>query len=495
MRVLVTGATGYIGGRLAPRLLESGHQVRCLVRDPGKLDQDPWRAGVEVFQGDILDPATLNEALEGCDVAYYLVHSMDGVGSFAERDRTGAENFRKAAEHAGIKRIVYLGGMGSGDELSEHLSSRHEVGRILADGPTPVTELRAAVIIGSGSVSFEMLRYLTEVLPVMVTPRWVRTRCQPIAIHDVLGILIGVLDDETDADHVYEIGGPDVLEYEQMMRIYAEEAGLPRRLIVPVPVLSPKLSSHWVGLVTPIPAGIAKPLVDSLRNEVVVRDQASYEYHPDELLSYRAAVRRALATSEELDVPTRWSDASAGPARPSPSDPDWSGGTLYHDRREVRTNAEPADVFWAFSRIGGANGYYGFDWAWRLRGLVDSLVGGVGLRRGRRHPEELRKGEALDFWRVAAVEPDRRLLLHAEMRLPGEAWLEFRADGEGSNVVLSQTAYFQPRGLLGRLYWAVLIPFHAVIFRLMAERIAVAAEERSEVRSQHEISGSSLSNE
>jgi uncharacterized protein YbjT (DUF2867 family) len=483
MRVLVTGATGYIGGRLVPPLLEVGHEVRCLVRDPRKLDQDPWRDRVEVIEGDILEPSTLDAALDGCDVAYYLVHSMDGVGHFADRDRTGAENFRMAAGRAGVKRIVYLGGMGSGEELSEHLSSRHEVGRILAQGPTPVTELRAAVIIGSGSVSFEMLRYLTEVLPVMVTPRWVRTRCQPIAIRDVLGILIDVLDDHSTENHTHEIGGPDVLEYEDMMRIYAEEAALPRRLIVPVPVLSPKLSSHWVGLVTPIPSGIAKPLVDSLRNEVVVRDSSFVDGYSRELLSYREAVRRALEVSQELNVPTRWSDADVSPAQATTSDPDWSGGTLYQDRREVRAKAARGDLFWAFSRIGGTNGYYGFDWAWQLRGAIDSLVGGVGLRRGRRHPEELRTGEALDFWRVAAVEPGRRILLHAEMRLPGEAWLEFVAEGASDNIRLHQTAYFKPRGLLGRLYWAVLIPFHAVIFRLMAERIVAAAEARSGVRS------------
>ena len=480
MQVLVTGATGYIGGRLVPRLLEAGHRVRCLVRDPGRLNDDPWRDRVEVVQGDILDPASLDAALDGCDVAYYLVHSMDGAGGFADRDRDGATNFRSAAERVGLRRIVYLGGMGSGDELSEHLSSRHEVGRVLADGPTPVTELRAAVIIGSGSASFEMLRYLTEVLPAMITPRWVRTRCQPIAIADVLSILVEVIDDDGTDDHVHEIGGPDVLAYEEMMRIYAEEASLPKRVIVPVPVLSPSLSSHWVGLVTPVPAGIARPLVDSLRNEVIVHDPSFLQQRSGALLSYREAVRRALAQSQQLAVPTRWSDATTSPALPSPSDPSWSGGTLNTDRRTMCTTASRHNVFWAFARIGGTNGYYGFDWAWRLRGIVDSLFGGVGLRRGRRHPEDLRKGEALDFWRVADVEPDHRLVLFAEMRLPGDAWLEFRVDdGEGGGAVLTQTAYFRPRGLLGRLYWLSLVPFHAVIFRRMAERIVTTAESRS----------------
>ena len=367
----------------------------------------------------------------------------------------------------------------TGEDLSEHLSSRHEVGRILADGATPVTELRAAVIIGSGSASFEMLRYLTEVLPAMITPRWVRTRCQPIAISDVLRILVDVVDDDSADDHVYEIGGPDVLAYEEMMRLYAEEAALPRRIIVPVPVLTPNLSSHWVGLVTPVPSGIARPLVDSLRNEVVVKDPSFLERYPRQLLSYREAVRRALDRSEQLNVPTRWSDATTSPALASPSDPSWSGGTLNTDRRTVHTRASRRNVFWAFSRIGGANGYYGFSWAWSIRGVVDSLFGGVGLRRGRRHPEDLRKGEALDFWRVADVETDRLLLLYAEMRLPGDAWLEFRTeDDDTGGTVLHQTAYFRPRGLLGRLYWLSLVPFHAVIFRLMAKRIVEAAETR-----------------
>ena len=479
MRVLVTGATGYIGGRLVPALLDAGHEVRCLARDPRKLSQDPWRDRVEVVQGDVLDAETLAPAMADCDAAYYLVHSMDGSGDdFRERDRRAAVTFRDAAADAGLNRIVYLGGLGSGGELSHHLASRQEVGAALADGPTPVTEIRAAVIIGSGSVSFEMMRYLTEVLPVMVTPKWVRTRCQPIAIRNVLEILVGVLDEPDDEDHVWEVGGPDQLTYEEMMRVYAEEAGLPRRLIIPVPLLSPQLSRHWIGLVTPLPTGVAKPLVNSLRNEVTVADNSVAERLTGELMPFREAVRRALRRSTEFDVDTRWSDAAASPAEAKPSDPDWAGGTLKIDDQRVRTAASPEDVFWAFARIGGSVGYYTFNWAWKLRGILDKAIGGVGLRRGRRHPEELRPGEALDFWRVSAVEPGRRLQLAAEMKLPGSAWLEFEAKPEVDGTELRQTAYFVPRGLVGRLYWLALVPFHVLIFKRMAHRIARTAEQR-----------------
>ncbi len=477
MRILVTGATGYIGGRLVPVLLEEGHHVRCLARDPRKLSQHPWRDRVEVVHGDVLEPATLAPALEGCDAAYYLVHSMERAGEdFQDRDRRAALNFREAAAATGIDRIVYLGGLGRGDDLSQHLASRQEVGAVLAGGPTPVTEIRAAVIIGSGSVSFEMMRYLTEVLPVMITPKWVRTRCQPIAIRNVLEILVGALSTSDRSDHLWEVGGPDRLTYEQMMRIYAEEAGLRRRLIIPVPVLSPQLSRHWIGLVTPLPTGVAKPLVNSLRNEVTVSDNSVAERLTSGLIPFREAVRSALRGS--VDVATRWSDASASPAEAQPSDPDWAGGTLHVDEQQVRSAARPEDLFWAFSRIGGEVGYYTFDWAWKLRGMLDKAAGGVGLRRGRRHQEQLRPGEALDFWRVAAVEPGRRVQLWAEMKLPGEAWLEFSAEPDGNGSLLRQTAYFLPRGLLGRAYWLGLLPMHVLIFKRMARQIARTAETR-----------------
>lgn len=479
MRVLVTGASGYIGGRLVSPLLAEGHQVRALTRDPRKLDADPWRSDVEVATGDVFDPESLVGAMDGCDAAFYLVHSMDGSGEdFQDRDRRAAQNFADAAGEVGLGRIVYLGGLGEGDDLSKHLASRQEVGRILASGKVPVTELRAAVIIGSGSVSFEMLRYLTEVLPVMVTPKWVRTECQPIAISDVLQILVHAVTDTGDESSIHQVGGADKLTYEEMMRTYAEVAGLPRRLVIPVPVLSPKLSSHWVGLVTPLPTGVAKPLVDSLRVEVTVDDNSYAEEIVGDLVPYRESVTRALERSETLDVATRWSDTAETPARALPGDPDWAGGSVFVDSKTAKSSASAQDLFWAFARLGGSVGYYTMNWAWALRGLVDSLAGGVGLRRGRRHPEEIGQGEALDFWRVVNVEPGRRLELYAEMRLPGEAWLTFTATPRGEGSVLEQEAVFIPRGLFGRLYWWAMLPFHAAIFRRMANRIARAAESR-----------------
>jgi uncharacterized protein YbjT (DUF2867 family) len=479
MKILVTGATGYVGGRLAPTLVDAGHEVRCLVRNSKKLAAAPWRDRVEVVVGDLLEPASLGAAMEGVDTACYLVHSMGGGGSdFVERDRRAAINFRRAAARAGVRRIVYLGGLGGGADLSEHLASRQEVGRVLADGPVPVTELRAAVIIGSGSVSFEMVRYLTEVLPVMVTPAWVRTRCQPIAIADVLDILTHAVAEPGGDDHLYEIGGPDQLTYEEMMRVYAEVAGLPRRVIIPVPVLTPKLSSHWIGLVTPLPTGVAKPLVDSLRIEVTVADNSFAEAVSGPLLGYRASVVDALRRSQTFDIATRWSDAGSSPAQATPADPAWAGGATLVDTRSVPTGASADNLFWAFSRLGGTVGYYTMNWAWSVRGLLDSVLGGVGLRRGRRHPEELRPGEALDFWRVLDVERGRSLDLYAEMKLPGTAMLSFEAVPTPAGSELRQTAVFVPRGLVGRLYWWGLLPFHLAIFHRMARKIAAAAEAR-----------------
>lgn len=477
MHIAVFGASGYVGGRLIPVLLERGHTVRAITRSPASLDSHPWRSQVEVMAADLLEPDTIPAALGGVDAAYYLVHSMAADG-FEELDRQAAANLATAAGVAGLQRVVYLGGLGDG-ELSRHLASRQEVGRILARGDVPVTELRAAVIIGSGSLSFEMTRYLTEVLPVMVTPRWVGTRCQPIAIGDVLTYLAEVLEVAETAGRVIEIGGADVLTYEEMMQRYAKVAGLRRRLIVRVPLLSLGLSARWIGLVTPLSARIGAHLVESLRHEVVVTDETARTLIPIEPIGCDEAVHRALERVRTDNVPTRWARGSWRPADPLPSDPVHAYGTILTDERVVVTDAPAADVAWAFMRVGGQTGYYGAEWAWRLRGLLDQLFGGFGLRRGRRNRDEVAVGETLDFWRVVGVEEGRALDLKAEMLVPGEAWLSWEAEPAGSGSRLRQTARFVPRGLLGRLYWYLLVPFHALVFPRMARGIVSAANSRS----------------
>ncbi|WP_153541671.1 SDR family oxidoreductase [Actinomadura macrotermitis] len=486
MNCLVTGATGYIGGRLVPELLAAGHRVRCMARDPGRLRDHPWAGEVETARADVLDAAALRAALEGVDVAYYLVHAMGGAGDFADRDRRGARNFAAAAHEAGVRRVVFLGGLEPDGRSSPHLRSRAEVARILLEGPVPAAVLRAGVIIGSGSASFEMLRYLTERLPVMVTPRWVHSRVQPIAVRDVLRYLTGVAELPPEVDRAFDIGGPDVLTYREMMLRYASVAGLPRRLILPVRVLSPKLSSLWVGLITPVPGGLARPLVESLTSEVVCREHDIAGYVPDPpggLTGFDDAVGLALKRVREADVTTRWSSASTAgaPSDPLPTDPDWAGGSLYADERELRTAAPPDAVWRVIEGVGGENGWYSLPVAWRLRGLLDRLAGGVGLRRGRRDPRRLRVGDAVDFWRVEELEPGRLLRLRAEMRLPGLAWLEMsvRPAADGPGCVYAQRAVFHPHGLLGHLYWWAIAPFHGLIFGGMPRNIVRAA--RAEV--------------
>ncbi len=485
--VLVTGATGYIGGRLVPELLARGHKVRCFARTPEKLDGQPWRSQVEIAQGDLSNAGSVQQALEGVDVAYYLVHSMsaDAGGSFSSHDRAAAATFRDAAASAGVQRIIYLGGLGDDNDpnLSKHLRSRHEVGRILARGPVSVTELRAAVIIGSGSASFEMLRTLVEVLPVMVTPRWVRTRCQPIAIADVLFYLCAVLDNKETDGLTLEIGGPDVLAYADMMHTYAAIAGLKKRVLIQVPLLTPRLSSHWIGLVTPLPTALAKPLVHGLSNEVVVRDHSIEKLIPHECLAYRQAIQRAIEKMRDLRVTTSWAGADLGwrsPAEPMPTDPEWSGGTILQDVKTFTTSASPHEVFRVVTGIGGRRGWFVANRLWEIRGLIDKLVGGVGMRRGRRHPDELRVGDALDFWRVEALVPDTLLRLRAEMRLPGRAWLDWTISEKDGETKVKQWARFQPRGIPGRLYWYALLPFHDRIFGGLAKSVATRSEALSE---------------
>ena len=482
MKVLVTGATGYIGGRLVHRLLEDGFDVRCMTRDPEQLQLDPWRDRVEVVAADALVPDTLDAALAGCDTAYFLIHAM-GLGNkeFSELDRQAATNFAAAAERASLSRIVYLGGLGEDtDSLSKHLASRREVGQILANGATPVTALRAAVIIGSGSVSFEMIRHLTEILPVIMRPDWMRSRCQPIAVRNVLEILVSVIDDPEPVNRTYDIGGPDVLTYEEMMQGYAKVAGLRKRVLLPLPIFSARLSAFVVGLATPLPQAIAGPLIGSLLNDVVVRQESPPGFEPETLFSYEIAVGRALERISHAEVETRWSDAVTSPAAPIPSDPIWSGARMEVDKQIVSSTASKADLFWAVSRIGGDVGYYTMNPAWIMRGWFDQLIGGVGLRRGRRDPEELRPGEALDFFRVVEVQPELgKLLLQAEMKTPGTAWLGWSIEETSGGSRLIQSARFVPRGLLGRLYWYSLLPFHSVIFKRMAKKIAATAEKRA----------------
>lgn len=484
MKVLVTGATGYIGGRLVPHLLNAGHDVRCMTRDPERLALDPWRDFVDVVAADAMDPPSLDAALAGCDVAFYLIHAMAGeVKRFAELDREAATNFSRACEKHRLKRIVYLGGLGpAGHDLSEHLESRREVGRLLAAGSTPVTEYRAAVIIGSGSMSFEMIRHLTEILPIMMRPKWIRSLCQPIAVRNVLEILLSAIDDPEPVDRTYDIGGPDILSYEQLMQGYAKVAGLRKRLVIPAPIFSQRLSPLFVGMATPLPANVARPLIESLHYNVVVSGPSPPGFEPRKLMPYRDAVSRALARISASRVETRWSDALISPASSIPSDPEWSGALMLSDERVVASSAPPSDLFWAVSRIGGDVGYYTMNWTWAIRGRFDQLIGGVGLRRGRRDPEEVRPGESLDFFRVAEVNPDRgTLLLRAEMKVPGTAWLGWSISETDGGSQLTQSALFAPRGLLGRLYWYVLLPIHAVIFRRMSERIADAATRRAEI--------------
>ncbi len=465
-RIAIAGVTGYIGGRLAPSLLEAGYALRCLVRSPRKLEGRDWSADprVEIRTADLANAKSLADELQGCDAAFYLVHSMMSAdGAYAERDQQLAHSFAAAARDAGVGRIIYLGGLGeTGSNLSEHLSSRRNVEEALASTGVPLTVLRAAMIIGSGSASFEILRYLVQRLPVMITPKWVSTRCQPIAVENVLAYLTGALSVPETAGEVFDIGGSEVLPYREIMRITAEELGLGRRWIIPVPVLTPRLSSYWIHLVTPLSQKIARPLAEGLKNEVVCREDRITRLIPQPLLNVREAIRAAISQVEAQSVETNWSMAG-----PMPGDPDWSGGTVFRDEREVKIDAPARAAFRAVCRVGGGNGWYA-NWLWKIRGGMDRIAGGPGLRRGRRHPDTLRFGDALDFWRVVGIERDRKLSLRAEMRLPGEAMLDFEIELVGDNqCVLRQKALFEPRGLFGLLYWYAVLPFHGIVFRGM----------------------------
>ena len=472
--VLVTGATGYIGGRLVPRLLDAGYRVRCATRSPRKLERRTWidREGLEVVACDLADREQTSNALQGCWAAYFLVHSMRSTRreAFGTLDREIAGIFAEEASRAGLERLIYLGGLEPSDgPASEHLRSRSEVGRILRDGMPATTELRAAMIIGAGSASFETLRYLTERLPIMLTPRWVRTKSQPIAIRDALFYLIESLRVEAARGEIIDIGSPDIVSYRELIEMTARELNLPRRLIIPVPVLSPGLSARWIGLITPLSNDIARPLAAGLRNRVVCRNDLAQQLMPHDCLPIAEAVALAIGKQHRNEVETKWTDA--GPIR---GDPEHAGGRLFTDQRIRDIDAPPEAVWKSVISIGGGNGWYIANSLWKIRGLIDQIIGGPGLKRGRRDPDDLHYGDALDFWRVTQINRNRLLRLTAEMKLPGEADLTFVLEPtrDGAGTRLTQTARFRPRGLLGLAYWYAVLPAHWFVFPGMIGGIA-----------------------
>jgi uncharacterized protein YbjT (DUF2867 family) len=475
--VVVTGATGYIGGRLVPRLIAGGHRVRVIARDPSRLEGRDWQNQVEIYQGDALEPETLQAALDGAYAAYYLIHSMMSGSDFHHRDMTAAHGFSFEAKKAGVQRLIYLGGLGDPEaDLSAHLRSRQDTGSYLRESGIPVTEFRAGIVVGAGSISFEMIRYLTERVPIMIAPRWVYTRTQPISIRNVLDYLTAGLDIEESDSHIIEIGGPEVMTYEDMLLGFAKVRGL-NRLIIPVPVLTPRLSSYWVHWVTPIPAAIARPLIEGLRNEVIVHSEDAQVLFPHiDPIPYEQAVNEALSSLEARRVETSWSDAlvttqgDIAPVRLTTQE------GMIIEQRALEIKASPEQAFKAFTSLGGETGWLYANWAWWLRGWLDRMVGGVGFRRGRRDPAELRIGDAVDFWRVEKLVENEQLLLRAEMKVPGRAWLQFETISIEGRTQLKQTAYFAPKGLFGLLYWYSLYPIHSRIFSGLIHSIAELAE-------------------
>jgi uncharacterized protein YbjT (DUF2867 family) len=475
--ILLTGASGYIGGRLRRLLEERGHALRCLARHPDSLAARV-PPSTEVVQGDVLRPETLGPALAGVHTAYYMIHSMGSDQDFEESDRVGARNFAAAARAAGVQRIVYLGGLAHGDDLSPHMRSRHEVGALLRESGVPVLELRASIVLGSGSLSFEMIRSLTERLPIMIAPRWVEVEAQPIAVDDLLAYLVAALDVPLEESRTYEVGGADRASYGELMREYADQRGL-RRTMIRVPVLTPWLSSLWLGLITPIYARIGRKLVESIKHPSVVHDEAALDVFPVRPRGMREAIAAALRNEEREIAESRWYDAfsSSGVER------SWAGVRFRNRLADSRSQTVPVDARRAFApirRIGGANGWYAYDWLWHLRGFLDLLIGGVGVRRGRPAPDELRVGDALDFWRVEAYEPDHLLRLAAEMKLPGRAWLELEVQPAEGGTTIRQTALFDPVGLSGLAYWYLVYPLHRLVFSRMLSNIARAARREPE---------------
>lgn len=470
--ILLTGATGYVGGRLLRALEQRGFRVRCLARNPERL-RGRVASTTEVVAGDCQDLESLKVSISGVHAAYYLVHSMGSAQSFEEQDRGAAVNFARAADETGLPRIIYLGGLGEGP-LSPHLRSRQEVGAILRACRAQVIEFRASIVIGSGSLSFEIIRALVERLPVMICPRWVSMAAQPIGIEDLTDYLIEAIEMPEHGSHVFEIGGPDQVSYRDIMNEYARQRGL-RRVMISVPVLTPRLSSLWLGLVTPVYARVGRKLIDSIRNATIVKDPAALRSFAVQPIGVREMIRRAITNEDREFAATRWSDALSSAA----VGPVWGGarfGNRIVDSRTVAVRVSPETAFRPIQRIGGANGWYYGDRLWRLRGFIDLLLGGAGLRRGRRDPERLQIGDTVDFWRVESIEENRRLRLFAEMKLPGRAWLEFEVEAQESGSLIRQTAIFDPIGLGGLAYWYILYPLHHLIFANMLQRIAAASQ-------------------
>ena len=478
---LVTGASGYVGGRLVRTLLENDYRVRVLVRDKYKIIGQPWASQVEICEGNADNPKDLVQALAGVHTVYYLLHSINLGKTFDDIEATMARSFAQASEAAGVAQIVYLGGIANDKNISKHLASRVSTGKELASTSVPVLELRAGIIIGSGSASFEMLRHLTHRLPIMTTPKWVSNRTHPIAIRDVLYYLKNAAALKTPVGKIYDIGGPEILSYADMMQKFAKLSGLPRRWIIKVPVLTPGLSSLWIGLVTPVPTALARPLVGSLISEVVADPAKSIDDlipPPQEgLLSVETAMSLALSKISDHGVETRWSDASipTAPWQKAQGDPEWAGETILRDRRQVLSEKSAEAIWKQIEGIGGEHGWFGADFLWFMRGLIDRIFGGVGLRRGRRDQDLLRVGESLDFWRVEELERGRRLKLYAEMILPGKAWLEFSIEEKNGKTLITQEATFSPRGLGGRLYWYAVAPFHVFVFPTMLRNLVKRA--------------------
>jgi len=493
-KILVTGASGYVGGRLVRQLLSQDFAVRVLVRDRNKISGQPWLNSVEISQGNATEFEDLRSALTGIHTAFYLLHSINLGSNFDELEAEMARNFARAAEEAGVSQIIYLGGIANDKQISQHLQSRANTGHQLASGKVPVIEMRAGIIIGSGSASFEMLRHLTHRLPIMTTPKWVSNRTQPIAIRDVLWYLSSAASLKKPVSGIFDIGGPAVLSYADMMQMFAKISGLRRRWIIKVPVLSPALSSLWIGFVTPVPTSLARPLVHSLISEVVADPDKSIAGlippPPEGLLQVDRAIELALSRTTQNQVESRWSDATqpTAPWQKAQSDPSWAGETIYRDHREKIVETTQESLWKSIERIGGENGWYGADFLWWARGVVDRAFGGVGLRRGRRSPDTLRVGDSLDFWRVENLEKGVSLKLYAEMILPGKAWLEFKIEEITVDGIklrkISQDATFSPRGLGGQLYWFAVSPFHVLVFPMMLSNLVRSANRRDYAESQ-----------